>query len=157
RWNFSWDAGLNYDIRRPIAIGGPDEVVERLVGEEIWLRGHIGGKVAVDGAVFASTSSSVPEASDGVELRRLRIYTTGDFRLVIPLSFKFEVDFIQGADVSQGKKGRVSVREAYLAYKDIPYLGDIYVGNVQTPVGLEAVASGRDITFMETGTPVEAF
>jgi phosphate-selective porin OprO/OprP len=51
----------------------------------------------------------------------------------------------------------LGINEAYLAWQDIPYLGTLYVGNVQTPVGLEGITSSRDLTFMEPASANDAF
>ena len=155
-WDLSWAAGLNYGIRRPLRLGEPGTMLRRLTGDEVALRGHIGGKLAVDGALFARTGN-LPDVMDGVEVRRARIYTAGELRLGAPIAFKFELDFVQGANASSDKKGRLAINEAYLAWKDIPYAGTLYVGNLRTPVGLEGVTSARDLTFMELASASDAF
>jgi phosphate-selective porin OprO/OprP len=153
-WDLSWEGGINYEIWRPLDIDLSAPGVGTLLGEEVALRGRIGGKINVDSAVFGRTGS-VPGVSDGVELRRASIYTTGELRLGLPISFRLGLDFIQLTQ--NGGNGRLSAGESYLAYKDIPYLGTFYIGNLQTPVGLEDVTSARDLTFMEPASPADAF
>lgn len=93
-WDLSWEGGINYEIRRPLDIDLSAPGVGTLLGEEVALRGRIGGKINVDSAVFGRTGS-VPGVSDGVELRRASIYTTGELRLGLPISFRLGLDFIQ--------------------------------------------------------------
>ena len=157
QWDFSWAAGLNYEIRQPYEIPAPTESLQRLFGEEVALRGHIGGKLAVDAAAFASTAP-VAGLDNGIEIRRLRLNTVGDATLLLglPITYKIEFQYVQGATGGVNSSGKFELGDCYLAYKDIPYLGTLYVGNLQTPVGLEGVGSSRDLTFMEPAAVIDA-
>jgi phosphate-selective porin len=131
-----WRQGLNFNVRQPLGTW------------ELSLSGRIGGKLAVDGAAFW-TSGALDEVENGIELRRARLYVLGDFHLVLPGFYKFEIG-LEGNDVV--------LVENYIGLKEeLPVVGSVAAGNLQTPFGLDAVVSSRDLTFMELAAPMEAF
>lgn len=147
-WDLHWDRGVHYVLRQRVAVGVLDQLIPyRLLHEEIALQGKIGGKLAVDGAAFV-TQGGLGPIDDGIQLRRARLYTTGDLFLVFPIFYKFEVSIVNQD---------VFLEEAYFGFRDVPFLQEVTLGNIKTPLGLEAVVSGQDTAFMETASPVEAF
>jgi phosphate-selective porin OprO/OprP len=132
---FYWQQGLNFHIKQWLGV------------TDFSLSGRIGAKVAVDGGAFVSQGAVQP-VDNSVELRRARVYVLGDFKLGWPGFYKFEI----------GLEGFQAVLvENFLGLKDLPYIGSIAAGNLQTPIGLEAVISGRDLTFLELSSPLAAF
>ena len=149
-WDLRWAGwnGLEYELRQRAEVGGPDGVIPyRLIEDNIGLKGKIGGKLAIDGAAFWTTGS-LPDIDNGFEVRRARIYTTGDIDLAVSLFYKLEVSVIHN---------QVVLEENYLGIKKVPVLQTITVGNIQTPFSLEDITSGRDVTFMEEAAPTHAF
>jgi phosphate-selective porin OprO and OprP len=143
-----WDQGLRYELRQPVSVGGPDRPIPyRLLDGDVTLKGKIGGKLAVDGAAFV-TQGGLGPIDDGIQLRRARVYTTGDFYLLVPMFYKAEVSVVNQEFL---------LEEVYVGFPKLPVVQNVTVGNITTPVGLEAVVSGRDTTFMETAAAVQAF
>ncbi|MDG1901444.1 MAG: porin [Bacteroidales bacterium] len=99
-----------------------------------------GGRIQTD-LMFIDQSNSLDnlfEAKNGVEFRRARIYTSGT--LYKNVKFKFQLDFA-GANVV--------IKDAYLHFTNIPYLGNIKVGNFKEPEGLAMLTSSNNLTMME--------
>ncbi|MEO8429129.1 MAG: porin [Verrucomicrobiota bacterium] len=114
--------------------------------EELRMNGKVGAKIAVDGAAYA-TGKEFQDFTAGAELRRARIYGKGDCLLLLPVSYQLELGYIPN---------QFYIEESYLAFKNIPYIGQLKFGQYQAPMGLDAIASSRDITFMEPATPIQA-
>jgi phosphate-selective porin OprO/OprP len=150
-WDVHWGGlkdGLRYSLWQRVEVGGADAIVPvPRVREELSLSGKIGGKLAIDGAAFV-TGGDLSGFDNGIEVRRARLYTVGDIHVLIPIFYKVEIS-VQGSTVV--------LEETYLGFRNVPLAGNLIVGNVQTPMGLEAVVSGRDLTFMEVAAPVQAF
>ena len=120
------------------------------------------GKESVEG----TSGKGLNGFDNGVEVRRARIYTKGESFLLVPTDFKVELG------VSGGFK--FSLNDFYLRFnrdKYIDYFGEhrykpfrkylgldnIQLGVFGAPMGLEAFGSAVDTTFMEPGSPSEAF
>lgn len=106
----------------------------------------IGGKLALDGAAFV-TSQELQGFDAGVELRRARLYARGDCLLILPVSYQFEIGYIPG---------QLYIEESYLTFKNIRWIGELKIGQYQAPMGLDVIASTRDVTFMEVPAPLQA-
>ncbi len=117
-WDLRWAGwnGLEYELRQRAEVGGPDRVIPyRLIEDHVGLKGKIGGKLAIDGAAF-STTGSLPDIDNGLEVRRARIYTIGDIDLAIPIFYKIEmkVNYITGGVRGDSQSGRLRIFEARL-------------------------------------------
>lgn len=78
------------------------------------------------------------DAHNGVEFRRIRIYTSGT--LYKNIKFKLQMDFAGGMSV---------IKDAYIQLTKIPVLGNIKVGHFKEPFGLTMLTSSKYITEME--------
>jgi phosphate-selective porin OprO and OprP len=72
----------------------------------------------------------------------MRPYLSG--RIGESIEFKLEAEF-----AGPGQ----SPQDAYIRLKRLPRIGDLTVGNIKEPFGLEILTSSRDITFMERALP----
>ena len=150
QWNFSWKKwdGLHFDVRQKIEFGGPEKLIPYRVDQEIKVTGKIGAKLAFDAAAFVH-DKDLGDVNDGMEFRRVRLYAQGDlFFFTLPASYKLEWGLTGG---------RMYFEENFIAFPNIPAVGTVTIGNFQTPMTLEGVASSRDITFMEPASPIQAF
>jgi hypothetical protein len=150
-WHSSWDGwdGLHFEVANKTQLGRsltnafdlwPVEL------KEVKMSGKIGGKLAVDGATYA-TGSQFQGFDAGAELRRARIYAKGDCILLLPVSYQIEIGYIPN---------QFYIEESYLLFRDIKYLGDLKLGQYQTPMGLVTYGSSRDMTFMEPASVLQA-
>jgi phosphate-selective porin OprO/OprP len=149
-WHWYWDEGIRYDLALPFEEHwiGPDEgPLQASIEKRLALIGRIGGRLQVDAAAYEAARGLDP-VDGGIELRRLRLGTRGDFYLLAHASYAFDVDLI-GDDVELG--------DAYLWWSDVPVVQGVKIGNFTPAFSLESVTSGRDLVFMETGLPVSAF
>ena len=149
-WRWYWDNGIRYDLEVPFDkywIGPERGLLERPFEERLALIGRIGARLQVDAADYG-TGHGLDHVDAGIEIRRLRFGTRGDFYLLRHASYAFDVDIV-GTDVEPG--------DAYLWWSDIPYIRGFKIGNFTPAFSLASVTSTRDLMFMETGLPVSAF
>ncbi|MGD8286007.1 MAG: porin [Desulfobacterales bacterium] len=117
-----------------------------------------GGRVQLDWAsieadgdmedALIDAGENGPLEGNGVEFRRLRLYSRGI--LYETIGFRLEIDF---ADFD------VDVKDAYLDFLKVPYVGNnvLRIGHTREPISLEELTSSNNITFMERALPVLAF
>jgi hypothetical protein len=149
-WHWYWDEGIRYDLELPFEEYwiGPDEgPLQASIEKRLAFVGRIGGRLQVDAAAYEAARGLDP-VDGGIELRRLRLGTRGDFYLLAHVSYAFDVDIV-GNDLEPG--------DAYLWWTDVPFVRGVKIGNFTPAFSLESVTSGRDLVFMETGLPVSAF
>lgn len=92
----------------------------------------------IEEAFFRDDEGNVDEPLDRILFRRSRIYIRGTLHTYI--RFKAEYDFAGGG---------VTWTDVYMQFVRLPAFGNIYVGKVKTPFGLEGLTSSRFITFQE--------
>ena len=115
------------------------------------IRLKIGGKFMADaGKIDADDTMKnafpgIEDEKEGIVFRTLAPYILG--ALWDRLDFKFEMDF---ANIRE-------IKDIWVDFKNIPYLGHIKVGHFGQPMSLEDQTSSRDTTFMEKALPVLAF
>ncbi len=86
--------------------------------------------------------------SNGTELRRGRLSLSGT--VFSDWDYKFEADF--AGTTLGGSTNNVTVTDAFLRYNGFKPV-TLTAGNFKVPFGLEAVSSGKFMTFMERGLP----
>jgi len=158
QWKFAWDGwnGLQTEISQKTRIKDPmAELRTRVEGtnayrilhlEEMKMGGHIGAKLAVDGAAYV-TSKDFQGFDPGVDLRRARIYAKGDCLLLLPVSYEIQLGYVPN---------QFSLQDTYILFNNVGFLGNLKVGDYQPPMSLDAITSSRDITYMELAAPIQA-
>jgi phosphate-selective porin OprO and OprP len=158
RWKADWEGwnGLHLgltkqtDLRDPLA-----DVREHFEGtntfrvvhlEEMKMSGKIGGKLAIDAAGYA-TSKEFQDFDPGIELRRARVYAKGDCLLLLPVSYELEVGYIPN---------EFYIENSYLSLNNLPWIGELKVGQFQPPMSLALISSSRDLTYMEPAAAIQA-
>jgi phosphate-selective porin OprO/OprP len=145
-WKFYWHEGLHFWLQQK-AIISPEKHALDLFRPKPRLEGKIGSMLQVDAAAFAS-DDEFEGFSDGVQLRRFRLYTKGNFFFWVPVYFSFQFGITEDA---------FYLNDGYLQFRNIPWIQTFTVGFLKAPFSLERLASGRDTTFMERASPVDAF
>lgn len=118
----SWESGLKFsseDDHFSIKIGGRIQYDIMMISQDSSLNSHF-------------------DASNGAEFRRARLYTSGTLYNFI--KYKFQVDFAGNG---------VAIKDAFLTFTKIPYLGNLTVGNFKEPRGFEMITSSKYISMME--------
>ena len=87
------------------------------------------------------------DPQDRWNFRRMRIGIKGD--LNDNMLYKYEGEFAGGEDPSY--------RDAYLGFKNVPFLHTVLLGNQKRPYGLDHLNSSRHNVFIERPFIVEAF
>lgn len=142
-----WQRGLNYELTQRMLSVNPERRRSYGFTSDSVLTGRIGGRIAADAATYVETAG-LDHIDDDIDLRRAFIYFTGDFFLLYPASFKVEVGTITE---------RLYIQSAWVRWRELPYVGTFKVGQYDAPFGLEALGSSNDLTFMESGSPSQAF
>ena len=123
---------------------------------------QIGGMIQMDAATFSQQGASVANygtVQNGFEFRRARLSAAGEGWNVI--DYKIEMDF---AVLASGGAGgvtsgtlagyvkpleQVDMKDCYITIKELPLLGNVRMGHIKEPFGLEQQTSDRFSTFME--------
>ena len=145
-WKFYWHEGLHFWLQQKPVFHGELHMPDRLKPKPK-VEGKVGGLLQVDAALFAG-DDAFEGFSDGVELRRLRLKTKGNFFFWVPVYFSLQFDITQDT---------FYLNDFHLQFRNIPWIQTFTVGNLKTPFSLERLESSRDTTFMERASPVDAF
>jgi phosphate-selective porin OprO/OprP len=127
-----WDQGLCFET-------GDGQFRLKVGGRVMFDAAHI------DGPNYWEIGGPAIDENDGTEFRRLRLRFSGD--VYQDYIYKAEVDFA-GNDVE--------IIDAYVGMRNVPYVGTVQVGQFSEPMGLEALTSSSDITFMERSMATQA-
>lgn len=101
-----------------------------------------GGRFMWDWAFFNQDANSVTQMGDvqnGSEPRRAWVFLRGDAFSVV--DYKLQLAF-ENAD-------RIRFRDVFFTIKELPYLGQVRLGQYKEPFSLEQLISTNHITFME--------
>jgi phosphate-selective porin OprO/OprP len=129
-------------------------------------RVHIGGRLEFDNSWFTQDdnilvgSSPDQEMQDGTLFRRARFRTDG--RLWELVDFACEVNFaniqdVSNVDNSTVQVGSVGLTDFYVTFREVPWLGNVRMGHVQAPIGLERYSSSNAWYYMERSSMFDAF
>lgn len=133
-------------LAKAVGLSGPATNSYRVHLAEARMSAKIGGKLAYDGAAYVA-DKEFQDFDAGVGLRRARVYAKGDCLLVWPVSYEIEIGYVPS---------QFYLENSYVAFRNIPWIGELKVGQYQAPMSLDMVTSSRDISFMETAAPIEA-
>jgi phosphate-selective porin OprO/OprP len=100
----------------------------------------LGGRIQYD-VMFIHQDDSLNQyfdAENGTEFRRARLYTSGS--IYKNIKFKFQVDFAPG---------KVVIKDAFIQITKIPIAGNLRIGHMKEPFGMEMLTSSNFITMME--------
>ncbi len=120
---------------------------------------HVGGRVQLDGiwlqdnpAAFAGTGPFADQ--DAVDFRRARLRADGTMYQTI--DWCVEIDFVNSANVNPGTVPTETnidffpaPTDLWLTFREVPMVGNVRVGNVKEPIGLEHMHSSRYLDFLE--------
>lgn len=130
---------------------------------------HIGGRVQLD-AVALNTDDLVLGGvgdQDAVDFRRARLRIDGT--MYETMSWVTEFDFVNGVDVDPTAGATpvdpyggdafqaVVPTELWWAFHEVPYAGNVRIGNQKEPIGLEHIQSSRFLDFLERSYLQDAF
>jgi len=105
----------------------------------------VGGFFQADAAWFDQSPNSIAtvgDAQDGADFRRARLSASG--QVASNVGYFMEYDF--------GFPGRPSFMDVYLEVQDTR-LGDIRVGMWRQPIGMDGLASAKELMFIERALP----
>jgi len=158
RWVFSWNGwgGLRLGLiqktslknRKPSYLFVPEKSGSRtlLDLEEVKLTSTIGVRFAGDAAAF-HTTGNLTGFDDGAQLRRARLFFSGDWTLLLPLEYSIDLGYTPN---------KFTLNDAWLRFPDVRFIGRLQTGQFQPPQGLDVINSSWAITFMEPAAPLQA-
>lgn len=120
-------------------------------------KGAIGGRVQADMvyvraeddlANFLRPGGDFNRRNDRALIRRARLYLEGDFYK--DFFYKLQYDFAEALNNENEIDG---FKGAYMGMRNIPYIGEVRVGQFKEPFSLEEMTSSNDITFVERALP----
>jgi phosphate-selective porin OprO/OprP len=122
----------------------------------------VGGRIMWDNYWASSDDYGGDQTADTTFFRRLRFYMSGSIHK--NTIYKLQVDFASAAQ-DEGSSGEVettgklvvSLKDAFIGWKNLPGGITLLVGHFKEFFSLEEMTSSKYITFMERGAPVQAF
>lgn len=108
--------------------------------EEKTISLKFGGRLQYD-VMFMHQDITLSEkfnAENGSEFRRVRLFAAG--RLYTNVEFKIQLEFANGP---------VELKDVFVRYTQIPFVGNLQAGNFKEPMGFEMLMSSNDIPEME--------
>lgn len=146
KWNLSWQNGLFFKTAD---------------GKFSF---HAGGTVHYDAAFYSAspilqltTGGGIGKFNDGVNLRRGRIFFEGT--LYEAVDYKFELEFANGIGFSPAGTQNAATAgsvtnspgptDAWITVKDVPFFGNVRIGNQKEWFSLEHLNNYRALEFME--------
>lgn len=130
-------------------------------------RVHIGGRVQFDTIWWdnadAFTGTGPPGDEDAFDFRRARFRIDGTMYEWI--DFATEMDFANTINANLGQQpasnnnvvGSPAITELWLNFKGVPYVGNVRVGNMKNPIGMEHLTSSRFLPFLERSFNQDVF
>ncbi len=124
----------------------------------------VGGRFQFDGVSYLTTQSlrnNVPGTNpleDGVSFRRIRFDVGGT--IYENIDFYAQVDFANGF-LTAPSGGRLTnstyPTDMWVTFKDLPFVGNVRVGNQKPLYSFEHMTSSRFLTFLERSPGFDAF
>jgi phosphate-selective porin OprO/OprP len=129
-------------------------------------RFHVGGAFEFDNAwyhidnnlLFGNTSNTSPH--DGSDMRRLRLRADGAVYEWIEFVVEVDMVTVQEFGTSANTKvdlGSVGLSDVYLTFKEVPLLGNVRVGHLLDPIGLDRLTNPYFYPYMEKSPGYDAF
>jgi phosphate-selective porin OprO and OprP len=128
---------------------------------------YAGGRLQIDGAWMATTDTvqtaralgGIGKLDDAVNFRRARFDFGGTFNRNI--DFLMEFDFINTFDAERTgvplPANTPVPTDLFVTFKNVPYVGNLRIGNQKPPIAMEHMTSSRFLNFMERSLPFDAF
>jgi phosphate-selective porin OprO/OprP len=120
---------------------------------------HIGGRTQFDASWFAADENVQDNINnpyeDGVDFRRGRIRIDGTMYSTI--EFAAEYDFFGAARIDGEDRTHPAPTDLWWTFKEVPWVGNIRVGNQKPAIGFEHLVSSRFLPFMERSYNQDAF
>lgn len=129
-------------------------------------RVHVGGRTQLDAAWFSTDPNvnnniNIPYA-DGADLRRARLRIDGTMYETI--EWAVEYDFVnslrtRGQPSSAGffDHAATAPTDVWWQFKEVPFFGNVRIGNQKEPIGFEHMVSSRFLPFIERSYNQDTF
>lgn len=132
-------------------------------------RVHIGGRTQLDVGWFsvdpnlytAANGFEVPTPGlgnvyeDGADFRRARLRVDGT--MYEQIEWAAEYDFVNSANLDGAARAMTGPTDLWFAFKDVPALGLVKIGNQKEAIGFEHLVSSRFLPFMERSYNQDTF
>ena len=145
-----------------------DEHLLNMVTADGLFKFYVGGRLQLDGTWLSANDAVQAPRSEGglgnirdaVNPRRARFDFGGT--LYKNIDFLMEFDFVNTFNADPTQPNVVAANtpaptDLWVTFKDIPFLGNIRVGNQKPPISFEHMTSSRFLNFMERSMAFDAF
>ncbi|MFD1616378.1 OprO/OprP family phosphate-selective porin [Gelatiniphilus marinus] len=108
-----------------------------------------GGRLMADYSLFhqnqeLNNTFGKLEITDAMEIRRSRLFASGS--IYKNTAFKLQIDFTHK---------KVTLKDVYIHFKNIPIIGNFQVGHFKEPFRLESLTTNKYIMFIERAFPTD--
>ena len=132
-------------------------------------RVHIGGRTQLDTSWYSADDSLYLQAggitsptpglnnvyADGIDFRRARLRIDGT--MYEQIEWAAEYDFVNSAAIAGTARALTAPTDLWWAFKEVPFFGQIKVGNQKEAIGFEHMVSSRFLPFMERSYNQDTF
>ncbi|WP_175517095.1 OprO/OprP family phosphate-selective porin [Planctomicrobium piriforme] len=131
-------------------------------------RVHVGGRTQFDGVWLQNNREAFIGAggdgpADAVDFRRARLRVDGTMYGFI--DWAVEYDFVNSVNDNVGVQPATETNvinvpaptDLWVNFKDVPWIGNLTMGNFKEPIGMEHATSSRFLDFMERSFNQDAF
>lgn len=123
-------------------------------------RAHVGGRLQFDSYLYGEPKaftafSGIGPIDDAMFMRRIRIDFDGT--AYESIEWDFQVDLESNQFNVNSNLTASAFDDLWVGLKDLPLIGNLRVGHVRPPLGLECYTSSRNQTFLERSSSFDAF
>lgn len=122
-------------------------------------RVHIGGRSQLDTSWYRADENVNDNINhpyeDGVDFRRARIRIDGT--MFYTMDWAMEYDFINSFEVDDRVHPITAITDMWWTCREVPWFGNVRIGNQKPPIGFEHLVSSRFLPFMERSYNQDAF
>ncbi|MCC7473867.1 MAG: hypothetical protein IT425_00605 [Pirellulales bacterium] len=122
-------------------------------------RVHVGGRTQFDLGWFAVPDNVQDNINhpyeNGADFRRARLRVDGTMYETI--DWAAEYDFIAAVDVAGTHHTANAPTDLWITFKEVPWCGNVRIGNQKPAIGFEHLVSSRYLPFMERSYNQDAF
>lgn len=140
-WKTGWNNGIEFvspDKAFKVHIGGRTQL------DSVWY--------ANDPADFAGAGGASPPGQDAVTFRRARLRADGTIYETIDYVAEFDFANSTSRNGTNDEANTINVTaptDLWFNFKEVPWVGNVKVGNIKEPMGFEHNTSSRFLNFME--------
>lgn len=137
--------GLYYELVEDSSYDGA--IYTSVFSDDAKFTGRLGAKVFLDGALYGQ-EGNVPDVSNDIGVRKIRVNTYGAGFLLTPITTGLEFGLANGS---------FFFNDGFIWFHEVPLVKSAKFGVFTAPMSLESLESSSSIPLMEKASAVSAF